>query len=97
MNTLRFIAETIKINAGEHNIPTLGANDLFNNGINLIYFGAGAIAVIIIIISGFMYTTSGGDPANIKKAKNGLTYAVVGLVVVALAFVITQFVIGRFQ
>ncbi len=95
--TNKFMAEVIKIDAGAHNIPTLGANSLFANGLNLIYFAAGTVAVIIIIVAGFMYATSGGNAANITKAKNALMYAVIGLVVVALAFVITQFVIGRFQ
>ncbi|MNL79813.1 hypothetical protein D3C87_2065000 [compost metagenome] len=54
------------------------------------------MAVIVIIIAGFIYTTSGGDAGAVKKAKNMVLYSVVGIVVIALAFVITQFVAGRF-
>lgn len=98
MNILnKFVAEIIRLQPDDtKNIPRLGADDLFANGLNLIYFVAGIVAVIVIVAAGFMYATSGGNAANITKAKNALMYAVIGLVVVALAFVITQFVIGRF-
>ena len=55
------------------------------------------MAVLVIIFAGYMYVTSGGDPAAVTKAKNAILYSVVGLVIVALAFVITQFVIGSFK
>ena len=60
-----------------------------------IYTWAGIIAIIIIIVAGFYYVTSGGNAANVKKAKDAITGAVIGLVIIMLAFVITQFVIGR--
>jgi hypothetical protein len=97
INTLNQFAEALKIGKDEiKNLPTTSGNELFANGLNLIYFVAGAAAVLVIIFAGFMYATSGGDAAAITKAKNALLYSIVGLVVVALAFVITQFVIGRF-
>jgi len=61
-----------------------------------VYLLAGIIAVIVIIISGFKYVASGGDSGAVASAKNTLLYAIVGLVVVILAFTITQFVVGRF-
>lgn len=55
----------------------------------------GAVAVIMLIISGFRYVTSGGDSSKIAGAKNTLIYAIVGIVVVALAQFIVQFVLDR--
>lgn len=78
------------------NIPDLDPNELLVNGLNLAYFATGIIAVLAIIIAGFMYTISRGDPGEIAKAKNTILYAVVGLVVVLVAFTITNFIIGRF-
>lgn len=49
-----------------------------------------ALAVVIIIISGFIYITSGGDESRIKLARSWLVYAIVGLVVVLLAWVIVR-------
>lgn len=38
-----------------------------------------------IVYAGFLYTTSGGDSSTIKKAKDVLTYAIVGLILIILA------------
>ena len=52
------------------------------------------VALIFIIIGGYNYMTSAGDPGKVKKAKDTLTYAIIGLVVVILAAVIVNFVIN---
>jgi quinol-cytochrome oxidoreductase complex cytochrome b subunit len=78
------------------NLPTDSASDIFINGLNLVYYVTGIVAVVVIIIAGIMYITSAGDQNSITRAKNMLLYAIVGLVVIVLAFTITQFVIGRF-
>lgn len=54
------------------------------------------IAVIIIIIGGIMYVTSGGDASNLTKAKNTILYAVIGLIVAILSSAIIAFVNGFF-
>lgn len=53
----------------------------------------GVISVIMIIIGGLKYITSGGDSGNVSGAKNTILYAIIGLVVVALAQVIVRFVL----
>jgi len=85
-----------KVDAGTVGIPTMSGDELLRNGLNLTYFLAGTVAVIVIIIAGIMYTTSSGDAARITRAKNLLTYSIVGLVIVLSAFAITNFVIWRF-
>ena len=85
-----------KIDAGTSGIPTMSGDDLLKNGLNLTYFLAGTIAVITIIIAGIMYTSSSGDAGRVAKAKNLLLYSIVGLVLVLVAFTITNFVIGSF-
>ncbi len=49
---------------------------------------AGVAAIILIIWSGIKFLTSGGDPLKVEGAKKTLTWAVVGLVIVLMAFVI---------
>ena len=63
--------------------------------LGVVYFWAGIVAVLIIIVGGIRYTTSNGDASKIKSAKDTITYAIVGLVVVIMAAVLTQFVIFR--
>ena len=81
------------------NIPTASASEVLSGVLTTIYFLAGVVAVISIIVGGFLYTTSNGsngDASKVKTAKDVILYAVVGLVVVAMAFTITGFVIGKF-
>jgi len=54
----------------------------------------GIIAVIMIIYGGFRYITSGGDSGKVGNAKNSLIYALVGLVIVALAQLIVHYVLN---
>lgn len=62
--------------------------------VNIFSIIVGAIAVIMIIYGGFRYITSGGDSGRVGNAKSTLLYAVVGLIIVALAQLIVHFVIN---
>lgn len=71
-------------------------NDTIKLALNLFSAIVGIIAVVMIIVGGIQYITSGGDSGNVTKAKNTILYAVIGLVVVALAQIIVKFVLNRF-
>ncbi|MDB5184873.1 MAG: rane protein [Candidatus Saccharibacteria bacterium] len=60
--------------------------------VNIFSVIVGIIAVIFIIFGGFKYITSGGDSNNVSGAKNTLIYAIVGLIIVALAQFIVKYV-----
>jgi hypothetical protein len=62
-----------------------------------VYFWAGVLATIALIIGGFMYTTSQDDPNLVTRAKNTILGAAIGLVVVLLAFAITSIILGAFR
>jgi cytochrome bd-type quinol oxidase subunit 2 len=56
----------------------------------------GALAVIMIIISGIMYATwAVGDPSRQKSMRHMMIYSLVGLIVAILAYAIAFFVEGR--
>ena len=63
--------------------------------VDILSIVVGALSVIMIIIGGLRYITSGGDSAGTASAKNTIIYAVVGLVIVIFAQVIVNFVIDR--
>ena len=63
--------------------------------LNAVIAVLGIVAVIVIIMGGIGYMTSSGDSAKVKKAKDTILYGVIGLVVVALAFAIVNFVISN--
>ena len=61
--------------------------------INAIVLILGTVAVIFIIIGGVKYMTSAGDANKTKQAKETILYAVIGLIICALAALIVNFVI----
>jgi cytochrome bd-type quinol oxidase subunit 2 len=75
--------------------PEGQVNDIITTVINIFSLVVGVVSVIMIIIGGLKYITSGGDSGNVSGAKNTILYAIVGLVVVALAQVIVRFVLTR--
>lgn len=68
-------------------------NNVTSAVINIMSIVIGVIAVIMIIIAGAKYITSGGDSGKVSSAKNSIIYALIGLVIVALAQVIVRFVL----
>lgn len=70
-------------------------NSLLTQIINIFSVIVGIIAVFMIIFGGLKYITSGGDSGNVSSAKNTIIYALVGLVIVALAQFIVKFVLGK--
>ena len=87
--------KAVQISTGDVKIPHVTPISVFNGVISGVYVVVGAIAVIIIILSSFTFASGAYDPAKIAKAKNAILYSVVGLIVVIIAFAITQFIIGR--
>jgi Type IV secretion system pilin len=79
--------------------PIVGADAnlsaLVKKIINVLSVIVGVIAVIMIIIGGLRYITSGGDSGNVSSAKNTIIYAIVGLIIVALAQFIVRFVLSN--
>ncbi|MFA6947132.1 MAG: hypothetical protein WC220_14665 [Pedobacter sp.] len=54
----------------------------------------GLIAVAAMIYAGILYFTSGGNEEQAGKAKKTITYAIVGLIVVILSYVIINTLIN---
>ena len=63
--------------------------------INIMSVVIGAIAVIMIIVAGYKYISSGGESGKVTAAKNTLIYAIIGLVIVALAQFMVRFVLKQ--
>lgn len=72
-----------------------GLNKLIAQIINIFSIIVGVVAVIMIIYGGFRYITSGGDSSKVGDAKNTILYAIIGLILVALAQFIVKFVLEK--
>ena len=93
----KLAGQTVK-NLAECNVEETKGDDSLMGRLNIIINVAlgviGVLAVVVIIIGGFQYTTSQGDPGRTKKAKDTIMYGIIGLVVALLAFSIVNFVLG---
>ncbi len=104
---MKKIAETlqnlaVKIDAKDVGVPVIAETSEKEQAamaslLGTVYAWAAIIAVLVIVIAGYLYATSGGNAQQTKRAREAIIYAAVGLAIVLLAFVITQFVIGRFE
>ena len=77
----------------ENGVATIkGFEVIFNNIISTVLAFAGIILFIMLVAGGFRYITAGGDPKNVEAAKKTLTYAIGGIIAIALAFLILRFI-----
>ncbi len=72
-----------------------GVNQVLSRVINIFSLVVGLVAVVMIIIGGFRYIVSGGESSSVSGAKNAILFAIVGLVIVALAQLIVHFVLAK--
>jgi hypothetical protein len=70
-------------------------NTFITRAVNIFTIIVGIVAVIMIIVGGFKFITSGGDSGRVTSAKQTIVYAIIGLIIVALAQVIVRFVLGQ--
>lgn len=90
---LQKFAESLLPNTNLPNV-TAGKGEL-EDILAIVFAIAGAVAFLIVIIAGFQFVISGGDPQKVTKARQTILYAVVGLVVCSVAFTIVKFVVGE--
>ena len=69
---------------------------LVGNLISILMFVAGFVAIAFIIVGGFTYITSAGDPSGIKKGKDVITNAIIGLVIAMVSFGVVRYITGQF-
>lgn len=73
--------------------PAGSLSSIIRDILNILSAFAGILAVVMIIVAGFRYTASAGSEESVKKAKSSIVYAIIGVVIVAVAQVIVHFVI----
>jgi len=79
-NTLPQVRDT------SHSIPDF---------LKLVFGVVGALALLMITISGLRYITSAGDAQKAAKARTGLVNSLVGLAIAISAEAIVAFVVNR--
>lgn len=66
--------------------PKLTLGELISAIIPYVYVVAGLILFIFLIIGGFGYLTAGADPKKMEASRNKITHALIGLLIVFLAY-----------
>jgi hypothetical protein len=67
---------------------TIGS--ILTRALTVIFLIAGVSLLIMIVMGGFTFLTSAGDPKKMEQGKNQLTYAIVGFVIIFAAFWLVQ-------
>jgi len=67
-----------------------GFEYIFNNIVSVVLPFAGIVLFIILILSGFKLITAGGEPAKVQSARNTLTFAIGGIVLITLSYLILR-------
>lgn len=91
-NGLTGIRSTFGFSGGITSATTL--KDLIINIIRIMLMFAGIIAVVFVIIGGYMYITSGGNAEQAEKGKNTVVNAIVGIVMIILSYVIINVIVN---
>lgn len=55
----------------------------------------GVIFLVLIVYAGYNWMTANGDEGKVSKAKDTITRAIIGLIIVLAAYSITYFVFGN--
>ena len=66
--------------------------DVFKNVVSAALGLCAIVLFIMLILGGYKYITSGGDPKGIEGAKKTLTYAVGGLLLILLSLLILNLI-----
>lgn len=72
-----------------------GANnlgELLTRVLGILLGIVGLVSIVYIVIGGYKYVTSNGDPEQIESAKGTITNALIGVVVVLLAFALVRII-----
>ena len=82
-----------EIGPGTTDVATLhGINTIVYNLITVALYVGGILVFIMLLMGGFKYITSGGDPKAAESAKKTITYAIMGIVMLVSGFLILRFV-----
>ncbi len=96
-NPQQTVCQTLGSNSDCSKTPdnSVSINSIIKALINILSLVLGVVSVVMIMVSGFKYVTASGDTNKITSAKNTLVYAIIGLVIAALAQTIVRFVLAK--
>jgi len=89
------VSETgLETTAGEADLPEADFTVVIGRVIAAAFSLVGVIFFLLLLYGGFLWMTSRGNEEIVKKAKDLITSAVIGLLIVIAGYAISTFVIG---
>ncbi len=92
---MRYLAQTININGRIITGPLKGINNL-SDVINIIVKNliliAGVILFLILIIGGYGFITSAGNPEKLKSARAKISTGIIGFVLLIVSYLIVKLI-----
>lgn len=77
------------------NVPGVDIGNVISAVIGILLLIAAVLAFLYLIMGGIQWITSGGDKSGMEAARNKITAAIVGLIIVAAAWAV-MLLVGQF-
>ncbi|HAM96685.1 TPA: hypothetical protein DCP76_02710 [Patescibacteria group bacterium] len=82
------------VSSGSYNSMDTLVNGKVITAINFFVIFAAVVAVIMLVVAGYMFITSAGDADKVEKATKTVSAAIVGMVIVFVAKILVQYVLS---
>lgn len=79
----------------DSNLPESTVGDIVKKVTNWILGFIATVAVLVLVWGGVRYVTALGDESAVEEAKNIITQAIIGLVIVGIAYAAVVVVVNR--
>ncbi len=90
---LKYFAQNLIDPSG---IPQTQANsDSIARLLTILFTVIGALAFLMLVIAGFRYVISQGEPQKVAEIRRQIIYIVIGLVLAASADIIVTFILNK--
>ena len=86
---LKQVTDVAQVTTGEEG----GIYTIIATIINIVLGFIGLITLIIVIVAGIQWMTSGGNEETVKESKSTIKNSIIGIAVVFAAFLITNYVL----
>lgn len=103
LNSVFPIQRQLALSIGQYTIEnpqgigkTAGLNNLLSVGITLLFVFSILLTLFFLIYGGISFITSGGDKQKVANARQKLTFAIIGLIIVLSAYFIVNVIFNLF-
>lgn len=84
-----------KATASDSENPLIGPEGVVTRGVQIFAMILGITSIVVILINAVRMITSNGDAQSIAGSRNGLFYAIIGIVIALSAQIIVTFILQK--